>query len=76
MAEYVHSQRLAAEPAGHLADRDPGRGLPGAGALQHRPGLVVAELLHADQVRVSRSGARERSAARHTLELFSGDRVG
>ena len=42
---------------GHPAERDPGGGLPGAGPLQDRPGLVEVVLLHA------RPGRRARAAA-------------
>jgi len=41
-------------------ERDPGRGLPGAGPLQHAARVVVAVLLHPGQVSVAGAGAGER----------------
>ena len=58
----LDARRLLQVRAGDRAERDPGGGLPGAGALQDRPGLVEAVLLHARQVGVT--GPRAGSAAR------------
>ena len=57
------------------AERDAGRGLAGARALEDRTRLVEAVLLHADEVGVARArpGQRGAAAARHVGQL---DRLG
>ena len=71
-----HSQSLLEQVLGDHAERDPGRGLPGAGALQDRPGIGVAVLLHPGQVGVPRPGAGQRSVAGLAFEEGRVDGVG
>ena len=52
-------------------ERDAGRGLAGAGPLEHRPGVVEAVLLHADEVGVARPRAGQRGVAGQVRELGS-----
>ena len=76
MGDDPGADRLLEEVAGHPAERDPGRGLAGGGALEDRPGLVEAVLLHADQVGVAGPGPGQRGVAGQRVELGGVDRVG
>jgi hypothetical protein len=76
VADQPDADRLLEEGRGDRAERDPGRGLAGAGALQHGPGVVEAVLLHADQVGVAGAGTGERGVAGQAGELGGVDRVG
>ena len=53
-----------------------GGGFPGAGPLQHGPGLIEAVLLHAGEVGVAGPGAGQRGVARLVGEDLRVDRVG
>jgi hypothetical protein len=76
VAETSDAEACAQERLGHRAERDPGRGLAGAGALEHRAGVVEAVLLHADEVGVPGRG-RVSGALRARPSSSSGvDRVG
>ena len=66
--QHGDPERLLEEAAGDRAERDAGRGLPGAGALQDRPGLVEVVLLHAHQVGVTWPGPGQRRVAGPSLE--------
>src|SRR5690606_31344964 len=55
---------------------DPGGGLPGASALQHRPGVAPAVLLHPGQVGVAGTGPGQRRVARQPGQLRRVHRVG
>ena len=59
-----------------LPERDPGRRLAGAGALQHRARVVEAVLLHADEVGVAGARAGQGRVAGEALELLGAHRVG
>ncbi len=67
---------LLEEVGGDPAERHPGGGLAGGGALEDRAGLVEVVLLHADEVGVARAGAGERGVAGQAVELGLVDRVG
>jgi hypothetical protein len=75
VAEHAHpdlaEQGLGGRPGGH-----PGRGLAGAGPLQHRPGLAEAVLLHAGQVGVAGPGPGQRHPPPGGHRLRVRDRVG
>ena len=67
-----HGRRRATwceEGRGDRAQRDPGGGLAGAGALEDRPGVVEAVLLHADEVGVAGPRPGERGVAGQAGEL-------
>ncbi len=68
--------RLLEEGGGDPTERHPGGRLPRRGALEDRTRLVEAVLLHADQVRMSRSWPGERRVAGQGLELHRVHRVG
>ena len=51
---------LGEQRLGQRAGGDPGRGLAGAGALEHVAGVVEAVLLHADEIGVAGAGLVER----------------
>ena len=72
VGQHGHAERLVQERLGHRAERDPGRGLPGAGPLQHRPRVVEAVLLHADQVGVPGPRPGQRRVAGQPVELSAG----
>ena len=67
---------LGEERLGHRAQRDPGRRLPGARALQHRTGVVEPVLLHAGEVRVPRSRSGQRGVAGEAGQGLGRHRVG
>ena len=71
MPSAWRSRFLATTPT-----RDPGRGLPGAGPLQDRPGVGVAVLLHAGEVGVAGPGPGQRRVAGQRGERGRVDRVG
>ncbi len=58
--------------AATATQRDAGRGLPGGGALEDRPGLVEVVLLHADQVGVAGPRPGQRGVAGQGVELDRG----
>ena len=72
----LDAERLDEQLPGHLAERDPGGGLPRAGPLEDGPGVGVAELLHARQVGVAGPRPGQRGVARLPVEFLPGDRVG
>ena len=55
VAEHLGAE-LGEEQLGQRAGGDAGRGLPGAGPLEHVAGVVEAVLLHADEVGVAGPG--------------------
>jgi hypothetical protein len=63
VADDLHTEQLTQEGAGHRAQRGAGGGLTRAGPLEHRPGVVEAELLHAGEVGVAGPGPGERFVA-------------
>ena len=63
-----HPDGLLEEPRRDRAERDPGRGLPRRGPLEHRPRVVEAVLAHPDQVGVPGPRPGQRGVAR-PLEL-------
>ena len=76
MAEHLDAVRLAQVLPGHLAQGDPGRGLPGAGPLQYGAGIVVAVLLHPGQIGVAGTGPGERGVAGQVVKLLGRNGVG
>ena len=69
---YAWRSRLRAT----TPERHPGRGLPGAGPLQDRPGVGVPVLLHPGQVGVAGPGAGQRRVAGQPVQHGRVDRVG
>ncbi|KXW71501.1 hypothetical protein MPHL43072_15880 [Mycolicibacterium phlei DSM 43072] len=61
--DHLDAERLLEEVAGDGAGGDAGRGLAGAGALQHRAGVVEAVLEHARVVGVAGPGPGQRRVA-------------
>ena len=59
VAEHLGAE-LGEQQLGQRAGGDAGRGLAGAGALEHVAGVVEAVLLHADEVGVAGPGLAER----------------
>ena len=59
VADHLGAE-LGQEQLGQRAGGDAGRGLPGAGPLEHVAGVVEAVLLHADEIGVTRAGLVER----------------
>src|SRR5215472_2546689 len=76
VTQDLGADHLAQQVARDLAQCDPGRGLPRAGALQDCPGVVVAVLLPAGQVSVARPGSGERGIASLCCEYLVADWVG
>ena len=76
VADHLDAERLAEERLRHRAQRHPGRGLAGAGALEHRPRVVEAVLLHAGEVGVAGPRAGQRRVAGLPGEHLGVDRVG
>ena len=76
MRDDLDAERLADQVPGHRADGDPGGGLAGAGALEDRPGVGVAVLLHAGEIGVARAGPGQRGVAGLLGEELGVDRVG
>ena len=64
---HLDAERLPQELPSDGGGGDPGRGLAGAGALEHRPGVVEAVLEHSGVVGVAgpRAGQRRVAGARH-----------
>ena len=58
---------LVEEAGRDLAEGDPGRGLAGRRPLEHRAGVLVAVLLHADEVGVAGPRTGQRLVARDLL---------
>ena len=75
MADELDAELLE-ERRGDGAERHPGGGLAGAGALQHRPGLVEAVLLHAGEVGVAGARTGQRGVAGLVGEDFGVHGIG
>ncbi|SCG08123.1 hypothetical protein GA0115255_123515 [Streptomyces sp. Ncost-T6T-2b] len=76
MADDLDARGLLEVGAGDGPEGDAGGGLPGAGALQDRPGLVEAVLLHPREVGVAGPGPGQRGVTGELGELLGVDRVG
>ncbi len=76
MAQQADTERLLQEGGCHPAQRHPGSRLPGAGTLQHWPGLFEVELLHSHEVSVTRARSGQGGAAGLALEVRGRDRIG
>ena len=76
VADHLDADRLAEERLRDGAEGDPGRGLPGAGPLQHGAGVVEAVLLHAGEVGVAGPRAGQRGVAGLPGQHVGVDRVG
>ncbi len=76
VGDDLDARDLLDEGAGDGAEGDAGGGLTGAGALQDRPGLVEAVLLHAREVGVAGARTGQRRVAAGFLEQRGVDRVG
>ena len=63
MGQHLDPERLTQEGPRDGGGGHPGGGLPGAGALQHRAGVVEAVLQHAGVVGVARPGPGQRGVA-------------
>ena len=71
---YVKPEQLTQELPRDGTGRDTCRGLPCAGPLEHRAGVVEAVLEHAREVGVTGPGPGQRRVARH-IKVLVGDRV-
>ena len=76
MGDHLGAEHGTQELLGNGAKGHPGRGFPGGGALQHRPGVVEPVFLHAGQVGMTRPRPGQRGIAGKPGENLRVDRVG
>ncbi len=74
--DHLDAVCLPQQRLGRGAERDPRGGLPGAGALQHGPGVVEPVLLHAGEIGVAGPGPGQRGCAAQARQRRRIDRVG
>jgi hypothetical protein len=63
VGQHLDAERLAQKRPGDRSGRDPGSGLTGTGAFQHRPGVVESVFEHAGVVGVAGPRPGERRIA-------------